>query len=68
MNRLAVCYRAETKAEEIARLEGKLGISAVRRIAPLRISAYDDREGLEEALRKEPIVEYVEREGEASIR
>ena len=67
MSRLAVRYRAEAKAEEIARLEGKLGISAVRRIAPLRISAYDDRDGLEEKLRKEPIVEYVEREEQASI-
>ena len=68
MSRLAVCYRPEASAEEIAHLEAKLGLAAVRRIAPLRITAYEEREGLAEALAEESIVEYVEREETFSTR
>ena len=67
MHRLVVRWRDAATPEEIAHLESKLGLHAVRRIAPLRLAAYDDQPGLAEELEREPIVDYVEREEEVVI-
>ena len=68
LKRYAVKFRADVDAQAIATLEARVGVEAIRRIAPLRVAVYALSEEAALALTREPSVEYVEEERTMTIR
>lgn len=66
--RYAVKLRAGVDADGLAALEARHGLTALRRIAPLRIAVYTLTPEAARALQSDPDVEYVEEDRTMTVR